>query len=253
MTELMQSIDESYRAASALNSRGDYKIFYSHIHPFPILVLGLNPGGATDGANFVASDSFFENWEHDYPRFRNTVGYALAGPICQLLEEVLATKAVDALRQIPATNVIFRRSQNIDALSVSQMAAANEAKASLAQIVAAVSPRVILFISKTAYDLFVRIHCKKGTTTEDASSRVFTPNGVNSACIFLRGQGVVNTLSRSVDFLTIGHPSKYAGRSEWLSVTSALRSALEELGVSPIERTGALVPILPLPEYLQTT
>lgn len=216
------------------------------------MVIGLNPGGATDRANyFAASESFFENWEHDYPRFRNTPDYALAGPICHLLEEVLATKAVDALRQIPATNVIFRRSQKIDGLPITPREAAIEAKGALVRIIEEVDPRVILFISKTAYELFVKIYCLKGTLSEEASSKVHTPNGVSPACIFLRASGLVNCLHRSVDLLTIGHPSKYAERIEWPLVISALRSTLEELGISPISGTGALIPIPQLPQYRQ--
>jgi len=252
MTDLMRSIDDSYCSTSGLSARGDYKIFYSHIHPFPLLVLGLNPGGASDGPNLVASDSYFEQWEHDYPRFRETVGYALARPICQLLSTALATKSVDALRQVPATNVIFRRSKSINDLSTTQMAGAKEAKVAIERIIQVVDPLVILFISKTAYDLFTKIHCLRGTVSEEESSIIRTPNGVNSACIFLRARGFVNVVSRSVELLTVGHPSRYAVRGDWASVTSALRSTLEELGVSPIESAGVLVPIPHLPEYGET-
>jgi len=241
MIEVMRSIDVSYRALSGLSAKGDYKIFYSHLHPFPILVLGLNPGGASDGANLAASDGYFEQWEHDYPRFRETVGYALARPICQLLSTTLAT--------IPATNVIFRRSKRIDALPTTQMAGAMEAKVSLERIIQVVDPRVILFISKMAYDLFTKVHCRSGTLLEDGASIIRTPNGLNPACIFLRARGLVNALARPVELLTVGHPSRYAGRVEWASVTSALRSTLEDMGLSPIERAGVLIPIPRLPDY----
>lgn len=55
---------------TGITDRGLYKILSSHIHNFPLLVLGYNPGG-TPGADELmsASPSFFQNWEHDYVRF----------------------------------------------------------------------------------------------------------------------------------------------------------------------------------------
>ena len=41
MQSHMEQLDAEYRAASGIADRRDYKIYYSHIHPFPLLVLGL--------------------------------------------------------------------------------------------------------------------------------------------------------------------------------------------------------------------
>lgn len=113
----MREIDRSYQSTSGLADRRLYKIHYSRIHPFPLL--GQNPGGETDGTDLVASDSYFENWEHDYVCFRNCPQYSLARPMCDLLAATLQTDSIDTLRQIPATNVIFRRSRNTKALNLS--------------------------------------------------------------------------------------------------------------------------------------
>ena len=55
----MEEIDLAYRTASGLADRRYYKLYYSHIPPFPLLVLGQNPGGETDGTDLAASDGFF--------------------------------------------------------------------------------------------------------------------------------------------------------------------------------------------------
>src|SRR5215831_14988280 len=109
MTQFMRDIDDEYRAASGISEHRYYKIYYSHIHRFPLLILGYNPGGETDGTDLSASDTYYENWEHDYVCFRNDSRYTVARPMCALLRSVLQTTSVNTLRQVPATNVIFRR------------------------------------------------------------------------------------------------------------------------------------------------
>lgn len=248
-TEAMRAIDRDYRAASGLQERRHYKIFYSSIHPFPLLVLGQNPGGETDGTDLVASPTFFENWEHDFVHFRHCPAYSLARPMCDLLVQALETQSVDALRQVPVSNVIFRRSRKTKSLNVSLTVAASEAQPFVSRLIKAVNPRCVLLISKTAYDLFARHHCQARSVTEDESPKIYTPNGRNPACIFLRARGFVHALDRETPLLMVGHPSKFSSRQEWRSATSALRSALQQLGISPVENFPVLVKLPPFPTY----
>jgi len=245
----MEEIDLAYRTASGLEDRRYYKIYYSHIHRFPLLVIGQNPGGETDGTDLVASDSFFESWEHDYLCFRNNSRYALARPMCALLAAVLQTTSIDVLRQVPATNVIFRRSRNTESLNLSTAKAAIETAPFLREILIAVNPMAVLLISKTAYDLFVRFHCQADSVKVHAASRIFTPNGKNDACIFLSAQAHVLGIDRNIPLLMVGHPSKYALRNEWSQVVSSLSQALQRCKVSPIGQTGALVDTKPIQSY----
>jgi len=214
-----------------------------------LLVLGQNPGGAEDGKHYVASNSYFENWEHDFVCFRRNPEYSLAAPMCALLSQVLATHSADAVRQVPVTNVIFRRSQNTAALTLSPKAAAKEAKPYLELIIRAVAPKAILFISKTAYDLFAKLHCRPGSVVEQSAPRVFTPNGSSSACIFLRAEGYVEILAKQIPLLMVGHPSKYASRVEWQQAMNELSASLRTLQISPIENTGALRSVPELEGY----
>ena len=244
----MRAIDAEFRAASGISERRHYKIFYSHIHPFPLLVLGQNPVGETDGTDLAASAGFFENWEHDYLCFRSDTRYALARPMCELLSAALQTISVDELRQVPATNVIFRRSRNTAALNLSTATAARESAPGLHKILKAVNPRALLLISNTAYKLFKTLHCEGQSVKENAAPQVFTPNGKADACIFLSAQGRVIGLDRIVPLFMVGHPSKYAGRREWPQVLQAVHQGLRQCGVSPIEKS-ALFPVEPISSY----
>jgi hypothetical protein len=238
--DFMRETDEGFRRTSGLKTKSEYKIFYSHVHPFPLLVLGQNPGGASDGPSYVASDSYFENWEHDFVRFRTNPSYALAAPMWHLLSAALHTTSDDVLRQVPVTNVIFRRSQRTESLSIKLVDAALEARSALTNIVCCVSPTLILFLSKTAFDLFTRVHCDARTVVEDPEGQVFTPNGRNQACIYLRARGRVSALGRYAEFVVVGHPSKYAGRVEWTQVTLSVKTVFQELGLVPIEQVVQL-------------
>lgn len=248
MTQHMREIDAAFQAASGISERRYYKIYYSHIHPFPLLVLGQNPGGETDGTDLTASEAYFENWEHDYLCFRNDSRYALARPICALLAATLQTTSVSTLRQVPATNVIFRRSRNTGTLNLSPDKAAAESAPALHSILETVNPRAVLLISGTAYKLFKKFHCEPQSIKENTETQVFTPNGKANACIFLSAEARVLSLNRTVPLFMVGHPSKYAGRSEWSQVVEALGKELQECGVSPIEK-AALVSVKPIESY----
>lgn len=233
MSEFMRTLDEEFRQTSGLAERRLYKIFYSRIHAFPFLVLGQNPGGETDGTDLVAPESYFENWEHDYVDFRHHPNYRLAGPMCELLEYALQTNSEDVLRRIPATNVAFRRSRNTDTLTTSVRASALETQSALGRIIQKVNPKLILLISKTAYDWFIKIHCGHATLVEKLESRVFTPNGGNMACIFAEADAEVSVLARKIKLVMVGHPSKYSPRSEWSAVQANTRQVFATQALSP--------------------
>ncbi len=233
MNDFMRKLDEDFKCSSGLTERRYYKMFYSKIHTFPILVLGQNPGGETDGTDLVASTTYFENWEHDYVDFRHHPNYRLAGPMCELLEYALQTKSEDVLRRIPATNVAFRRSRNTDTLTTSVRASALETQSALGRIIQEVNPKLVLLISKTAYDWFVKIHCRRGKLAEKLEGRVFTPNGGNMACVFAEADAEVSVLARQVKLVMVGHPSKYSPRAEWSRVMANTRQVFETQGLSP--------------------
>ncbi len=249
LEEAMREIELGYRAASGQCDRRHYKIFYSHIHPFPLMTLGQNPGGPVGVTDLTASETYFENWEHDFVLFRNTPEYALARPMSETLASALGTRSVNVLRQIPATNVIFRRSPDTGSLSMSPSAAVIEARPFVSRIISIVSPICIVLSSKNAFDLFTRYHCRRGSVVIDSMPQHFTPNGANRACIYMRARGFVEALGTEVHLIMVGHPSKYASRAEWPDVVDNLCAAFHEIGLSQLMGAAALVELPNLPNY----
>ena len=233
--DLMSRLDAEFRATSGLTDRRFYKIFYSAIAPAPLLVLGFNPGGEIDGSDLNASSSFYENWEHDYVDFRHHgKQYSLAGPAYDLLVQVLQTTSEDAIRRVPATNVIFRRSRRASALNLTARAAAHESAPVLAQILRAVDPAAILLLGSTAFRAFVGEHCDRGSLVVNAEPpEILGANGQHDACLFRSARAHVPALGRDVPLLMVGHPSKYAYQGLWREVVASVRAELVRLGVSP--------------------
>ena len=234
--DLMVRLEAEFRALSGLTDRRFYKIFYSAIRPAPLLVLGYNPGGETDGTDLNASESFYENWEHDYVDFRSYGNaYKLAGSAYDTLAEVLQTSSDDAIRRIPATNVIFRRSRRSSDLNLTTRAAVRESAPVLAEILRAVDPVAILLLGSTAFDAFVGEHCEPDSLVVNAEPpQLFTPNGRSNACMFRSARANVAALGREAALLMVGHPSKYARHGVWRDVCASLRDELVRLGVSPL-------------------
>jgi len=236
MIDFMESVETDFTSEFGLYTRDMYKIYYSHIHIFPLLILGQNPGGTIGKQYLSASTSYFENWEHDFVEFQNNNKYALAKPMCDLLHSVLQTNSDNIIRQIPFTNIIFRRSQNTEQLNTSLSKAVLETQPYLTKIIKYINPNNILFISKTAYDLFVKYYCKKGTICESQNKYVLTPNGRDNARIYSQGIGFVNCLDRNIRFYMVGHPSKYSSRKEWTLVTKYLLEEFITNNLSPMEK-----------------
>jgi hypothetical protein len=245
--EWMQGLEREFQASSGLTERRYYKLFYSHLHPFPLLVLGHNPGGETDGTDLNASDSYYEGWEHDYVRFRRSRDYRLARPMCELLAECLGTRSANTLRQVPATNVIFRRSRDSGGLSVPTGQAVDETRPCLEKIIATVAPEVILLISNGAYNLFTKHYC--ASVRPDPSSEIFTPNGPHDTHLYRAAAARVEVMGRTVRLLCVGHPSTYATRARWPEALGALQQEFVDAGLHPVESTAYLLPLDDLEGY----
>lgn len=247
----MERLETEFRVGSGLTDRRFYKIFYLAIAPAPLLVIGFNPGGETDGTDLNASESFYENWEHDYVDFRGYgKAYTLAGHAYGTLTEALQTSSEDDIRRIPATNVIFRRSRSSSDLGLPDRVAVRESAPVLAEILRAVDPVAILVFGPKAFDAFVGGHCVRGSRVVNAEPpQLFTGNGTSDACMFRSASAHVTALGRDVPLLMVGHPSKYASRDVWSDVVAALRAELVRLGVSPLiggEHDAAIRPTFAL-------
>ena len=235
--EFMKSVEDEYQRQSGLTSRRYYKLFYSRVHRFPLLVLGLNPGGKSDGTDLRASDSFFESWEHDYVRFRKQkTEYKLAGLMCTLLAECLDTELVNDLRQVPVSNVVFRRSEDWCKLR-NKPKAIRDSRPGLEKITKYVYPDVILLISIKAYDVFAGEFCTNLLEIEvDLRGRNRT---------FVSAGAQVSALRKDVKLLAVEHPSRFGVKR----VLPKLIKEFEQAGLRPIEGSEWLITLKDLQGY----
>jgi hypothetical protein len=143
----------------------------------------------------------------------------MAGPVFSFLCQVLGTNEVRNIRQIPATNVGFRRSQNTNGINPRTLA--REASSTLKQLLVIVDPALVLFLSKGAFDTFQQLHCDQ--VADRCDDGVFTRNGRSPAEIYTHCTATLACTGKRIRLVSVGHPSKYAGRSEWPRVVERVR------------------------------
>jgi hypothetical protein len=170
--EFMRALDRDYRAASKLDERRFYSIFYSKVQPSPVMVLGYNPGGDPDkwDESVLASRSFYEGNEHEYV----DCNYRLAVAMRKFLSNVLRLESMEALRSIAKTNLIFRRSRGQSAL-MRPSEALREASPFVERIIHRVQPKAIIFEGVTTLDRFEGLYCAKVVRGVDGPA-VTSPN-----------------------------------------------------------------------------
>jgi len=254
----MEQIEAQYLSKTGMDrvhDRNRFKLFYSHLHAFPAMVLGLNPGGdpADPGLVHGASDRLYDRYEHDYLFYRNDSWYALARPMSHFLSEVMGTRRVDVLRQIPVSNVVFRRSaaseskgqtfRNLHGMTLRD--AFNKENDTLKQMVARVNPSVLFLVSPAAWELYKRL-----CSDVQVDAPITVANGSNRSRIFFKATAVMPFLgAERRTLLVTGHPSKFATRPEWADVIRECRRECERIGVAPLEAHPAIRKIPALDGY----
>jgi hypothetical protein len=227
----MAELDHTFMRVSGLTDRRSYKIFYSHVHRFPLMVIGFNPGGSPDQEDlYSASGTYFEHWEHDFVRFRSQSGYPLAKPMFELLSEVVGAQNPILVRHIPVTNVIFHRARGMDGVAGKY---AKEAAPVLSKLLEIVQPLVVLVISKTAYSLFQHLYCVQ--VSDHCADPLTTPNGSSPAVVYTHCSATLRSTDQRVRLICTGHPSKYASRPIWRSVVENVRQQAASFGADPRE------------------
>ena len=222
--KFMKRLDKEYRKKTKISERRFYSIFFSQVNPSPIMILGSNPGG--DPKNWdeseLASTSFYENGEHEYV----DCCYPIACVMSEFLKKVLDIEK-ECIREIPKTNLIFRRSVSIKQLPLKVSDAISEAKPILEQILRRVEPDVIIcegFLTLRNFEKhYCTVHCEK----IDGES-VDVSNGNHAARIYRADHAFLLSTGKYVKLLGLGHPSRFGGRSEWNEVIQLSRNFLAE-------------------------
>ena len=157
---LMSDIDTEFRKSSGLSDPRYYKIFYSRIDPAPLLVLGINPGGAPDQEEEIisASAGYFEKFEHDYV----DCDYAIQRVMLPFLQNILGATS-EEIRGIPKSNLAFRRSPGEDSFrayhQLTLAAAMKESHPSMVRIIQNVQPKMIL-LETMKPEVFSTLYCR---------------------------------------------------------------------------------------------
>lgn len=228
--QLMKDIDKRYRATSGLDSRTMYSIFYSRIDPSQVMVLGINPGGdpASWSMDYLASQSFYENWEHEYVDCR----YAIQEPMLPLLKKVLSIND-DGVRRIPKSNLVFRRSPGTDDFQrihmMSLVAAQNEAKPFLEEIISSVDPTIVILEGITTFETFKKKYCTSGSTSI-VDEPLFTLHRGRQVRIYQADKATISCTNRAALLIGIGHPSSFGTKPEFPKVVDRIKVLVSNHG-----------------------
>lgn len=222
--KFMKRLDKEYRKKTKISERRLYSIFYSQVNPSPIMILGYNPGGNPEGwdESKLASTSFYEHREHEYVDCR----YRIALVMSEFLEKVLDIEK-ECIREIPKTNLIFRRSVSANDLNIGKSDAIDEAKPILNQILKRVEPKVVICEGLHTLRNFGKHYCTVHCEKIDGES-VGVCNGKHIAQIYKADLAFLSSTGKYVKLLGIGHPSRFGGRPEWSKVIEFSRNFLAE-------------------------
>lgn len=194
----MAALEGDFANATGVKGRQDYSAFYAPCIPAPLLVLGMNPGGAADSYKIVDVTIGQHEYIEGYgPTSRN---------LGRLLQDVLRASSAEDIRGVQGSNVVWRRSPNMASLKLSARHAAKETRPFLQRMIERVMPRAILFAGNAAYDLFVQTH--ECSVTAFPEETVMGPNGSHYAVYFSRNELKLPYLKNAVDAFTILHPCK---------------------------------------------
>lgn len=217
----MRDLERRFRATSGLIDRRDYSIFYSRLQPAPIFVIGINPGGPRDGTHQLASQSFYEDWSHEYV----DMNYKIASVMRSALMTALEASVADQLRGVPKSNCFFQRAVGTEKLRPDEIRAnATQCAPFLGEMLFFVQPEVLILEGAGARKLIMRHHVIN--VREDPSQRVTGLRWGAINTFFRREKAFAPVLGREVVLLTLGHPSRFGNLPAWPETVAALRANL---------------------------
>lgn len=217
----MANLDRRFREASGLSDRSDYSIFYSRLQPARLIVIGIKPGGARDGTHQLASQSFYEDWSHEYV----DMDYRIAAVMRPALMRALGAHDAEELRGVPKINSFFQRARGVDDFTPKEMREnVTMCAPFVEEIIRYVSPEVLIFEGLAARDNVVRHLCRQ--VVEDATHRIEGMRRGAMSTFFKQESALIPALSRRVQLLTLGHPSHFGYLPDWPTAIDAMAAHL---------------------------
>ena len=220
----MRDIARRYQKASGLNERRYYSIFFSRIDPSEALVLGIKPGGDPSrwSESELASQSFYENWEHEYV----DCDYPIQRAMLPLLMEVFGISK-EEVRKVPKSNLAFRRATSVETFKVEQGISLDEAQREaipfLEEMISYISPKIIILEGITTFNFFRFNYCR-GESDQELGPPIFTNHRGRQVRIFLEELLFVNCLGCEIPIVAIGHPSYFGSKPEWAIVIQRIKN-----------------------------
>lgn len=202
--EMMADIEARYRAASGMQSRSGYSIFYGPLRRSRLLMVNANPGGTPDKFKIVD----VMRGEHEYVEGRNSCATTRNG--AEMLHHMVGSVSPNAIRDIQVLNRFFRRSPGRPNLREERTYMA-EAQPFLQELIQYVEPEAILFGGDAGVSLYAEAHAGRALP----GLTVRGPNGANDA-VYFREYRLELPYYRPIPAYGVYHPSKMNGvfRSE---------------------------------------
>ena len=217
----MADLDRRFQLASGLRDRRDYSIFYSRLQPARVMVLGIKPGGRRDGTHQMASQTFYEDWAHEYV----DMDYRIAAIMRPTLMRALRATTAEQLRGVPKSNCFFQRTVGTDDFTSAEIRAQAALCAPFVEdMLRFVKPEALILEGAGARDILVRHQCRD--IRENEASRVVGMRRGALNTFFRRESAFMPILGRRVDLLTLGHPSQFGHLPDWQRAVDALANAL---------------------------
>lgn len=159
----MTDLDARFQRASGLSDRRFYSIFYSRLCRSAVMVIGIKPGGRTDGSHQLASQTFYEDWSHEYV----DMNYPIAAVMRPALMTALEISDFAQLRRVPKTNTFFHRAVGTDDFTREEYVAHVRMCAPFVdEMISFVDPKAIVLEGLAARENLVTQLCRSVHTIE---------------------------------------------------------------------------------------
>jgi len=204
----MKSMEERFKAATGLQSRSFYKLFYGQVRAAPILTLGINPGGApadvsadgrtgSRGVIAAASSGYYEGDECDVL----DCDWRENASLRPLLAALLGGAKAKIRTQVVKTNMAFRRSARKNDIDIDSAIA--EAAPFLAEIIQRVNPHLVL-LTGVALNTFINRYASATTivapTVQDPKINHVVFAGARATLLGARREALVAQVAHASQF-----------------------------------------------------
>ena len=138
----------------------------------------------------------------------------------------------ESVRKIPKSNLSFRRAKSVDSFKDEQGMTLEEAQLEampfVEEIIAHVSPKIIILEGITAFNFFCANY-GQSVSGRSASTPILTLHNGKQVRIFCESTLHVRCLGREIPIVGIGHPSYFGRKPEWKVLTQRTKEIVAKV------------------------